>query len=127
MNSDPFSCHQHRDRRVGHQRAIDIGRGLRGEVTWHKAKRILANHELRLDRKEWYNLNRKAQQQKLTEQEELLYQVEALVNEGFHVRTMEEYLVNDAGERTGHVIKCLYFCSGERIRLARRFVSGFIM
>ena len=53
--------------------------------------------------------------------------MEALVNEGFHVRNMEEYLINNAGERTGRVIKYPYFCSGEQIRLARHFMSRFIM
>jgi MULE transposase domain len=49
----------------------------------------------------------------------------ALECEGFHPRTREEYMVEDR-VRKGRVVRDIFFMSDKQIRLARRFVSGFI-
>ena len=59
MNPNPFSYFVHRSRRVGHDKARKLARGLRGEVSYKKAQRILKNHDLTIERKEFYNLTRK--------------------------------------------------------------------
>jgi hypothetical protein len=43
----------------------------------------------------------------------------------FHPRTREEYIIEE-GIRTKRIIRDIFFISDEQIRLARRFVSGFI-
>lgn len=48
-----------------------------------------------------------------------------LEQNGFHPRTREEYIVKE-GIRTKRVVRDIFFMSNEQIRLARRFVSGFI-
>ena len=44
---------------------------------------------------------------------------------GYHPRTGDEYIVKDK-VRKKKVVRDIFFMSDERIRLARRFVSGFI-
>lgn len=52
MNPDPFSYIIHRSRRAGCDKAVELATGLRGEVSYRKAKAILKNHELIMERKE---------------------------------------------------------------------------
>lgn len=59
MNPDPFSYFVHRSRRVEHDKARELAKGLRGEASYKKAQRILKNHDLTIERKEFYNLTRK--------------------------------------------------------------------
>ena len=68
MNPDPFSYFVHRSRRVGYDKAKEL---LRGEVSYRKAQRILKNHDLTIERKEFYNLTRKEASKRLKPQEEL--------------------------------------------------------
>jgi hypothetical protein len=48
-----------------------------------------------------------------------------LKQNSFHLRTQEEYIVKN-GIRTKRVVRNIFFMSDEQIRLARRFVSGFM-
>lgn len=54
MNPDPFSYTVHRSRRVGQRKSIELARGVRGEVSYNKATRILKNHDLRIEHLEFY-------------------------------------------------------------------------
>lgn len=54
MNPDPFQYVVHRNRRVGNSKAVEIAAGLRGEISYRKAQRILKNHDLEIGRKEFY-------------------------------------------------------------------------
>jgi hypothetical protein len=62
----------------------------------------------------------------LTRQEELEYILQMLEDDGVHVRVRDEYVLDSAGERKVRVIKDLFWMSAEQIKLARRFVSGFM-
>lgn len=44
MNPNPLSYFVHRTRRIGHDKALELAKGLRGEVSYNKATRILKNH-----------------------------------------------------------------------------------
>ncbi len=59
MNPDQFDYFVHRSRRVEHDKARELARGLRGEVSYKKAQRILKNHDLIIERKKFYNFTRK--------------------------------------------------------------------
>ena len=48
-----------------------------------------------------------------------------LERHGYHPRTRDEYIVED-GVRKKKVVRDIFFMSDDQIRLARRFVSGFI-
>lgn len=97
MNPDPFSYNTHRSRRVGYDKAVELAKGLRGEVSYRKAKAILKNHDLKMERKEFYNLTRKETAKKLNAQEELRLLLACLDEEDFRVRFHEVYTLNDAG------------------------------
>lgn len=97
MNPDPFSYFVHRSRRVGHDKARELAKGLRGEVSYKKAQRILKNHDLTIERKEFYNLTRKEATKKLEPQEELTLLLACLDQEDFRVRIHDVYIFNDAG------------------------------
>ena len=86
---------------------------------------ILKNHDLELDRKIFYNFNRKEASKKLTPQEEMELIMHLLHEEGFHIRLKAEYTVGEDGTRTGRVVKALFFCSSEQIKLVQRFASGY--
>lgn len=94
MNPDPFPYFVHRSRRVGHDKAA---RGLQGELSYKKAQRILKNHDLTIERKEFYNLTRKEATKKLKPQEELALHLACLDQECFRVWVHDTYTLNDAG------------------------------
>lgn len=97
INPDPFSYFVHVSRRVGHDKAKELARGLRGEVSYKKAQRILKNHDLSIERKEFYNLTGKKATKKLKPQEELTLLLACLDQEDFRVRVHDTYTLNDAG------------------------------
>lgn len=98
MNPDPFSYIIHRSRRCGHDKAVELARGLRGEVSYKKAKAILQNHDLNIERKEYYNLTRREATKKLNSQEQLRLLLACLDQEDFRVRFHEVYTLNDQGK-----------------------------
>jgi hypothetical protein len=79
-----------------------------------------------LKKKRYWNLRRKEGKGTLTRQEELEYILQMLEDNGVHVRVCDEYVLDSAGERKVRVIKDLFWMSAEQIKLARRFVSGFM-
>ena len=97
MNPDPFQYLFHRNRRVGHSKAVEIATGLRGEVSYRKAQRILKNHDLEIGRKEFYNLQRSEALKKLSQQDELKLLLSILNEEDFRVRVQDEYTLDNAG------------------------------
>ena len=70
-------------------------------------------------------MTRKEGKTKLSPQEELALLVGHLERHGYHPRTRDEYIVED-GARKKKVVRDIFFMSDKQIRLARRFVSGFI-
>ncbi len=65
MNLDPFSYIIHQSCRCGNDKPVELARGLREEVSYKKAKAILQNHDLNIERKEYYNLTRRETTKKL--------------------------------------------------------------
>ena len=59
MNLDSFAYFVHRSHWVGHDKAREIAKELWEEVSYKKAQHIPKNHDLTIDRKEFYNLTRK--------------------------------------------------------------------
>ena len=55
MNPDLFSYFVRRSRRVERNKAKELARRLRGEDSYKKAQQILKNHDLSIERKEFYN------------------------------------------------------------------------
>ena len=66
-------------------------------MSYKKAQRILKNHDLTIERKEFYNLTRKEATKKLKPQEELTLLLACLDQEDFRVRIHDVYTLNDAG------------------------------
>jgi hypothetical protein len=85
----------------------------------------LRKQGLKIEQKEFYNLTRKEGNTKLSPQEELALLVGHLERYGYHPRTRDEYVVED-GVRKKKLVRDIFFMSDDQIRLARRFVSGFI-
>ena len=104
MNPDPFSYIIHRSRRCGHDKAVELARGLRGEVSYNKAKAIFQNHDLNIERKEYYNLTRREATKKLNSQEQFRLLLTCLDQEDFRVRFHEVYTLNDQGKYATHQI-----------------------
>lgn len=59
-------------------------------------------------------------------EEELQFALGTLKTEGFHVRCMEKYLVQNNRPKR-RVVEHFFFCNEEQIRLARRFVSRYLI
>jgi MULE transposase domain len=85
----------------------------------------LRKQGLKIEQKEFYNLTRKEGKTRLSPQEELALLVGHLERHGYHPRTRDEYIVED-GVRKKKLVRDIFFMSDDQIRLARRFVSGFI-
>ncbi len=146
MNLDPFFYIIHCPRRVGQGKAIELARGLQGEVSYKKATRILKHHDLHIERHEFYNLTRTKNQKKFKLDEKLTLLLSILDNEDFRVRVQEKYNHNDLGknlcdkseraiaiifvmligEQISRIVQNLFFCNSEQTRLVRQFVSTFI-
>src|SRR5436305_2822188 len=125
-NPDPFQYHQHRDKKPGYAQAIMTASSHRGLISYKESAFILRTDNLEIGRKEFYNLQWKEGKGTLTRQDELQLILEVLDQEGIHVRFRDEYTLNPEGERIGRVIKDLFWMSPEQIKMARRFVSGFM-
>ena len=126
-NPDPFQYHQHRDKIPGRVAAIALATAHRGVITYKDSMAIIGNEGLpKLSKTEFWNLQRKEDKGTLTRQEELEYILQLLESAGVHLRYREEYILGSDGERVGRVIKDLFWMSPEQIKMARRFVSGFM-
>jgi hypothetical protein len=54
----------------------------------------------------------------LTKQDELEYVLQLLESAGVHLRYREEHALDSNGERTGRIIKDLFWISSEQIKMA---------
>lgn len=125
MAIDPFSFKEHHSRDPDRAQALDHASSLRNSsTTYGQATRVLRIRGLRLSKNDYYNLVRSEGSH--SPEEELQFALSTLETEGFHVRCMEKYLVeNDTRQR--RVVEHFFFCNEEQIRLARRFVSGYLI
>ena len=99
----------------------------RGVISYKEHIAIVGKEGLpKISKREFWNLERKEREGTLTRQEELQFILQLLEREGIHVRYREEYTLDSSGERTGRVIKDLFWMSQEQIKMAQRFVSGFM-
>lgn len=123
---DPFVVKEHRDKRPGHARAVQIAATHRGVIGYKDSDEILEREGLKLGRKEYYNLDldRKARTTKLTPQEELQVLMDNLESHGYHARVREDYETKELQRQ--RIVRDIFFISNEQIRQARRFVSGFM-
>ena len=96
INPVSLSHFFHRSRWVGHDKAKELARGLWREASFKKAQRIIKNHDLSIERKEFYNLTQKATK-KLQPQEELTLLLACLDQEDFRVWVHDTYTLNDTG------------------------------
>ena len=123
---DPFQYVQHQERRPGDAAAIILASTHRGILSYQQSAALLEQEGLELKKKRYWNLRRKEGEGTLTRQEELEYILQMLEDEGVHVRLRDEYELDPTGERKVRIIKDLFWMSAEQIKLARRFVSGFM-
>lgn len=63
--------------------------------------------DLQIERREFYNLQRKRGESKLTAQEEARLIVEFLDKEGCHVEVNELYILDNLGNKTDRVIQSI--------------------
>jgi hypothetical protein len=126
-NPDPFQYHQHQDKIPKYKAALAAAEVHRGVVGYKEHTALLRKDNLpEVGKKKFYNLQRKEGKGTLTRQEELEYILQLLEEEDIHVRYRTEYTVDSDGERDGRVIKDLFWMSPEQIKMARRFVSGYV-
>jgi hypothetical protein len=123
--ADPFSVEGFKEYQPGRERARQLASTHRGTIGYAASDDILRKEGLHLRRKEYYNLTRKEAKAPLSNREELQLVMTILEQNGFHPRTREEYIVEN-GIRTKRVVRDIFFMSDEQIRMARRFVSGFL-
>jgi hypothetical protein len=97
-------------------------------VSYKASAEILRKQGLEeVERKKYYNLRRQVKSGgKLTRQEGLQLLLRDLDQEGLYPRSRSEYILDEEGIQTQRVIRDLFWMSLEQIRMARRFVSGFI-
>jgi len=83
--------------------------------------------DLCLDRREFYNLQRKRGKAKLTSQEEAQPIVTFLDDRDCHVEVDEAYILDNLRNETDRVIQSIVWFTVEQLRLCRRFVSSFLL
>ena len=75
---------------------------------------------------EYKNLKRGLGARKQLSNEEEYKIIEAILTKNdFRMRTRTEYTINEDDIRQSNVVRDLFFCSSDQIKLARRFVSDF--
>ena len=123
MAPDPFAFPQYRDRDPSHEKAMQLGLSLvESNAKFRQAKQTLQAQGLNMDTKTYYNLIRSTG--KKTSEEQLSLALRTLELEGFHVRCLKKYVVENR-VRKQQVIDHFFFCNPKQIQYARRFVSGF--
>jgi hypothetical protein len=126
-NPDPFQYKVHQDKIPGWVAALAAASSHRGVIGYKDSAAILKKSGLPdLGKQRYYNLQQKEGKGTLTRQEELELILEILEEEDVHVRIRAEYTTDSNGDRNGRVIKDLFWMSPEQIKMARRFVSGFM-
>jgi hypothetical protein len=126
-NPDPSQYIQHRAKRPGYAEALAIAETHRGVISYTASAEILRKQGLEeIERKKYYNLRRQAKSGGKLTRQELQLLLGDLDQEGLHPRSRSEYILDEEGIPTQRVIQDLFWMSPEQIRMARRFVSGFI-
>lgn len=97
MNPDPFSYFVHRTQRMGHDKALELAKGRRGEVPYNKATHILKNHDLKIEQNQFYNITRAKATPNLKPDDELTRLLATLDREDFQVHVNDVYQTNEAG------------------------------
>jgi hypothetical protein len=119
-NPDPFQYIQHRGKQPGYDTALAIAAMHSGVIGYTASAAILCKDGIEIDHKTYNNLRRQVSSGKdLTRQAEL-------EQEGLHLCVQDEYILDKHSIQTQRVIQDLFWMSPEQIKLARRFVSGFI-
>jgi MULE transposase domain len=126
LSPNPFQYHQHQDRKPSAAAALALASTHCGILSYQDSAAVLEQEGYEIKKKKYWNLQRKEGHGTLTRQEELEYILQLLEDDGAHVRVRTKYVLDAAGERTGRVIKDLFWMTAEQIKLARRFVSGFM-
>ena len=125
MARDPFSFKEHQTRDPERATALEQGENLRDASTkFGQASRVLGISNLRLSKNDYYNLTRSMGRH--TPEEELNFALGSLDEAGFHVRTLEKYIIeNNTPQR--RIVEHFFFCNAEQIRLVKRFVVRFFV
>jgi hypothetical protein len=126
LNPDLFQYTPYISKRPGYVQAIDAASSYRGTISYSASAEILAKTGLELLQKEYYNLYRKEECKELTQQEELELLLQTLADKDLHPRVRSKYELDSKRNRTRQVIRDIFWITKEQIRLARRFVSGFM-
>lgn len=125
LSKDPFSFRQHKDKDPNRSITLQQAEHLRGAgIKYRQALRALNIQGLRLSKDDYYNLART--EERHTEEEARKYALAILKDNGFRVRCLEKNII-ESGQVTKRVIEHFLFCNSEQIRLARRFVSHFLL
>lgn len=125
-NPDPFIYLQHRSKRPGYTKALDLASTLYRTVGYTPASEILKKKGQEIDWKQFYNLLRKENKGSLTKHEELLLLLKVLDDKGLYPQVRKEYTLDKNSNRTQHIICNIFQISSEQIRIAQQFVSNFM-
>lgn len=106
MNPDPFLTSYIKVANLVMMKQQSQREGFGEKCLYKKANAILENHDLNIERMEYYNLTRKAATKKLIAQEQLRLLLACLDQVDFRVRFHEVYTLNDQG---------IYACSLNQI------------
>lgn len=82
---------------MGHDKALELAKGRRGEVPYNKATHILKNHDLKIEQNQFYNLTRAKATRNLKPDDELTRLLATLDREDFQVHVNDVYQTNEAG------------------------------
>lgn len=91
MNPNLFSYFVHWTRRINHNKAFELTKGLQSIVFYNKAFYILKNHELKIEWKQFYNLIYAEVIQKLKLDKELTLLLAMLDHKNFRVYVNDIY------------------------------------
>ena len=118
----------HGDRRPNIEAIRELHQSHREHLTYTKAAEIVkAQGFVPLSVKEYGNLKRSSTRGKqLTAEEEYRLIEKILEQHDFRMRIRTEYTLNEDGIRQRQILRDLFFCSSDQIKLARRFVSDFV-
>lgn len=109
--------------KTGHAKTLALGMRT-SHTKYSQARRILREHGLVMKQKDYYNLVRSFE--KRTPESELDKAVQACERRGFHVRFYKNYVV-EQDERRRRVVEHAFLCNPECVRLARWFISSFMI
>lgn len=119
---DPFQLLPHRRRRPGHREVLRLAATHRDTIGYADSSEILGKMGLELDRKSFYNLQRKESEGQLSSQEQARLLLDYLQHAGFHFEVDEVFTFNAAGDRERIILTIAWF-SPEQIRLDDLFLG----